>query len=56
AYTEQAAWSDPAFLVQAVPGAFPAEPGHGWDWARKMLNHYDPHRVFSNGLLDTLLP
>lgn len=58
AYTENSGWADPAILSVNVPGSFPAGQGQGgdWHWARKMLNHFDPYRVFSNSLLDTLLP
>lgn len=60
AYTETAGWSNPVALVQSIPNAFPADSGNGsnkdWHWARKMLNHFDPHHVFSNRFLDRLLP
>lgn len=60
AYTELAGWSDPQRLQASIPAAFPADAGNGknhdWNWARKMLNHFDPHRVFSNRFLDRLLP
>jgi FAD/FMN-containing dehydrogenase len=28
----------------------------GWDAARAAFDRHDPHRVFSNGFLDRLLP
>jgi FAD/FMN-containing dehydrogenase len=52
------AWTDTAMLTGTIPAAFRAgQPaGDNWDTARATLNRHDPHRVFGNGFLDTLLP
>ncbi|MCW2915410.1 MAG: FAD-linked oxidase, partial [Actinomycetia bacterium] len=41
-----------------IPGTFRAglPSGSNWDSALVALDGYDPHRVFSNSFLDTLLP
>jgi len=58
AYTSSAGWSDPTLLGTTYPNAFrTGQPaGDNWDTARATLNAYDPHRTFSNGFIDTLLP
>lgn len=58
AYTTDAAWADPTVLSSFLPAAYRAgqAAGDDWDAARAVLNTYDPHRVFSNPFLDTLLP
>jgi FAD/FMN-containing dehydrogenase len=58
AYTSSAAWSDPTLLGTTIPAAYRAgQPaGDNWDTARGTLNALDPHRLFSNDFLDTLLP
>lgn len=55
-YGEQTAWSDPDFLQRHVPDSFRDGGPRDWDWALRRLNALDPHRVFSNPLLDRLLP
>jgi FAD/FMN-containing dehydrogenase len=57
-YTNGAAWADSTILGTTVPNAYRAglSTSNNWDWARGRLNTYDPHRIFSNGFLDALLP
>lgn len=57
-YTATAAWADPAVLGSRIPDAYRAgQPASAtWDTARAGLAALDPHRVFSNPFLDTLLP
>jgi FAD/FMN-containing dehydrogenase len=57
-YSPTAGWSDPTLLGTTYPNAFRSgQPANdNWDAARSTLNAHDPHRVFSNGFLDTLLP
>jgi FAD/FMN-containing dehydrogenase len=45
-------------LTQTFPDTFRAgyPSGSNWDSAVSMLNSYDPHRIFSNPYLDTLMP
>jgi FAD/FMN-containing dehydrogenase len=58
AYSSTAAWADPTYLGTTVPNNYrTGQPaGDNWDTARATLNKYDPHRIFSNPFLDTLLP
>jgi FAD/FMN-containing dehydrogenase len=58
AYSATAGWSDPTLLGTTYPNALRAgQPtGDNWDTARATLNAYDPHRIFSNPFIDTLLP
>jgi FAD/FMN-containing dehydrogenase len=57
-YSNSAAWADPTQLSTTVPNSYrtglPATDN--WDTAKATLNSYDPHRVFTNPFLDTLLP
>ena len=57
-YTDTAAWSDTTMLSSTIPDAYrTGQPaGDNWDTARTTLNQYDPYRVFSSPLLDSLLP
>jgi hypothetical protein len=45
-------------LTATIPDLYRVgrDQSDNWDWARRTLNDYDPHRVFSNTFLDTLLP
>lgn len=58
AYTTSSAWADSTILGTTIPNGYrvgqPA--GDNWDTARATLNTYDPHRIFSNPFIDTLLP
>ncbi|MEU1420229.1 cholesterol oxidase substrate-binding domain-containing protein [Kitasatospora sp. NPDC005751] len=55
AYTEDAAWADPDVLGRVVPASLRDGGGPGWDEAVAVLDRHDPHRVFGNAFLDTLL-
>ncbi|HKY13948.1 MAG TPA: cholesterol oxidase substrate-binding domain-containing protein [Microthrixaceae bacterium] len=57
-YSTSAAWSDPTQLSTTVPNAYRAglPAGDNWDTARSALNTLDPHRIFTNSFLDTLVP
>lgn len=55
-YTDQAAWSDPDVLERIVPASYRQGPDPTWEPALATLNRYDPHRIFGNTFLDTLLP
>ncbi|WP_218025096.1 cholesterol oxidase substrate-binding domain-containing protein [Nocardia jejuensis] len=56
-YSDTAAWADPVVVGEVVPARYrdglPA--GNSWDTAVSLFERYDPHRVFSNDFLDTLL-
>jgi FAD/FMN-containing dehydrogenase len=58
AYSSSAGWSDPTMLGTTIPNSYrTGQPaGDNWDTARATLNTYDPHRIFSNGFIDQLLP
>ena len=58
AYTSSSAWADSSILGTTIPNAYRAgQPStDNWDTARATLNTYDPHRIFSNGFVDRLLP
>ncbi|WP_227106810.1 cholesterol oxidase substrate-binding domain-containing protein [Chromobacterium rhizoryzae] len=55
-YTDQAAWADSAMLQTTIPNAFRAgQPAAAnWDAAKAALATYDPYRLFSSPLLDSL--
>lgn len=57
-YSNSAAWADPTQLSTTVPNAYRTglPTADNWDGAKGTLNQYDPHRVFTNPFLDTLLP
>jgi FAD/FMN-containing dehydrogenase len=54
-YTTDAAWAAPAVIGTAVPESYRHAPDPTWDTAIAALDGYDPHRIFSNGFLDTLM-
>jgi FAD/FMN-containing dehydrogenase len=58
AFTDQAAWSNPAILQRRIPSTYRAGhgAGDGWDWALATLDRLDPHRIFTNPFLDRLTP
>jgi hypothetical protein len=56
AYTTDAAWADTTVITETVPNAFRQGGDDSWDDARTSLNAFDPHRIFTNPLLDELLP
>ena len=45
AYTDTAAWADPAVLGGAIPASLP-----GWSGALETLRRHDPHGVFAGPL------
>jgi FAD/FMN-containing dehydrogenase len=57
-YSSSAAWADSGVVTGSVPASIDAgQPaGSRFADARASLNAADPHRVFSNSFLDTLLP
>jgi FAD/FMN-containing dehydrogenase len=58
AVTAAGAWTDSPMLTSKIKAALNAgQPSNDdFDTARATLNAYDPHRIFSNTFLDTLLP
>ncbi|WP_454872631.1 cholesterol oxidase substrate-binding domain-containing protein [Paraburkholderia xenovorans] len=58
AYTNAAPWQDSMMIGTTIPNLHSEgqPPGSSWSTARNTLNRYDPYRVFSSALLDTLLP
>jgi hypothetical protein len=56
AYTTDGAWADSTVITQSLPNAFRQGTDDTWEAARTALNGFDPHRIFSNPLLDQLLP
>lgn len=50
AHTPAGAWTDTAAMRNDIPATLPE-----WDWTVSTLNRYDPHRLFSNPLIDQLL-
>lgn len=57
-YTTSSAWADPTLLGTTYPNSLrTGQPANdNWDTARATLNAHDPHRIFSNPFVDTLLP
>jgi FAD/FMN-containing dehydrogenase len=57
-YSTSAAWADPTFVGTTVPASFDAGQPAGTKYAdaRAALNTFDPHRIFTNSFLNTLLP
>ncbi|HEV7931098.1 MAG TPA: cholesterol oxidase substrate-binding domain-containing protein, partial [Actinomadura sp.] len=58
AVTPGGAWTDSPMLTSKIKASLNAgQPSNdNFDTARATLNAYDPHRIFSNTFLDTLLP
>ncbi|MFC9789413.1 cholesterol oxidase substrate-binding domain-containing protein [Rhodococcus sp. NPDC127528] len=58
AYTDEAGFTDGETIDTVIPETYRAgvPDGDDWDSARAALNAHDPYRVFSNPLLDRLLP
>jgi hypothetical protein len=56
AYSDAAAWTDPAVIAQSVPDSFRTGSDPTWDGARNTFAAVDPHRLVSNPFLDQLLP
>jgi FAD/FMN-containing dehydrogenase len=57
ACTASAPWTDSTILGSTIPAAVSAGRPAGDDWAAavSLLHSYDPHAVFSNPFLDTLM-
>ncbi|WP_394837918.1 FAD-binding protein [Pendulispora rubella] len=57
AHTDTGAWTNQAVLSSAIPDTFRAGQARGddWDTALTILDGYDPHRIFANPFLDSLL-
>jgi FAD/FMN-containing dehydrogenase len=57
AYSGKTLWSDRRVLRRVIPRAISAgrRRNDDWDWAVTRLDHYDPHRVFSNSFMDRFL-
>ncbi|WP_420752009.1 cholesterol oxidase substrate-binding domain-containing protein [Rhodococcus sp. O3] len=58
AFGPERPYTDDSILTGALPDTYrQGVPAHeNWDSARQVFNRLDPHRVFSNGFLDRLLP
>ncbi|NCL76170.1 cholesterol oxidase substrate-binding domain-containing protein [Rhodococcus sp. YH1] len=58
AFDEQGGHRDSRFLGETIPAMYRTglSADEGWDAARAAFDRHDPHRVFSNGFLDRLLP
>ena len=51
ASTDAGPWTDAQVMSEEIPAAFPE-----WEWTRSTFDRYDPARLFSNPLLDRLMP
>lgn len=58
AYTDDGAFRNQAELTTTIPDSYRRgqSPDDNWDWTLDRLNHYDPHRIFTNEFMDNLLP
>lgn len=58
AFTGESGFADGEAIETAIPATYRAgvPAGDNWDSARAAFNAHDPHRLFSNPLLDRLLP
>lgn len=56
AYTDAGGWTDQTVLHTTVPAAYRAGSAPSWDTTLATLNRLDPHRIYGNPFLDTLLP
>ena len=58
AYSPEGPWTSAQVLAQHVPASHTAGQPPGEDWASTLaaLDAFDPHRLFSNPFLDTLMP
>jgi hypothetical protein len=57
AHTAAGHWTD-LQQVKTFRAAYtggPEQGRSGWDWAVRTLDRYDPHRVFTSPLLETLM-
>lgn len=51
ATTTYGSWTDKHVMGEVIPAVFPE-----WEWARSTFDRYDPHRLFTNDLLDRIMP
>jgi FAD/FMN-containing dehydrogenase len=58
AYSASGGWTNASVLGTTIPAMYTTgqASGDGWSAALATLDSYDPNRIFSNGLLDTLMP
>jgi hypothetical protein len=58
AYTGSGGWSNSSVISSTIPAMYTTgqASGDGWSAALATLDSYDPHRIFSNPFLDTLMP
>lgn len=58
AFDADGGYRDPGFLGDTVPTMYRTglSSDEGWDAALDAFDRHDPHRVFSNGFLDRLMP
>jgi FAD/FMN-containing dehydrogenase len=56
AYTDAGGWTNQTVLSGAVPAAYRQGTDPSWDATLATLNRLDPHRIYGNPFLDTLLP
>jgi hypothetical protein len=54
-YGEQGAWTNRRILQSTIPRQF-SQPGPVFERARRTLQAYDKHHLFTNRFLDLLLP
>lgn len=54
-YTDSARWASETLLSHRIPESYRTGSDVDWDWAVRALDTLDPHRVFTNSLLDTML-
>jgi FAD/FMN-containing dehydrogenase len=58
AHTSAGPWTDMTAMTVTIPNDFRVARGRNenWDWALATYDTLDPHRIFSNPLLDLLAP
>jgi FAD/FMN-containing dehydrogenase len=57
-FTNDGAWTDRAVIGTTIPAAYRAgrRSGDDWDFAVSTLDAHDPHRIFTNSFINTLMP
>lgn len=58
AYTSKGPWTDTNAMTVTIPNDYRVgrSASENWDWALATYDVLDPHRIFSNPLLDALAP
>jgi FAD/FMN-containing dehydrogenase len=56
AYTDAGAWTNQTVLIGTVPACYRTGADPSWDTTLATLDRLDPHRIYTNPFLDTLLP